>query len=86
MKSSYPTSWLDLRVPARFTPVMFAFFMSGIMAMLMSIVIVAAGTGIDGDLPLRVWHAYKLAMPVAFFCVLVVRPLVARLVAISVRS
>lgn len=86
MKPSCSTRSLDLRVPARFTPVLFAFFMSGIMAMLMSIVIVGAGTGIDGGLPLRVWHAYKLAMPVAFFCVLMVRPLVARLVAVSIRS
>lgn len=65
-------------------PYVFAFFMSGIMAMLMCLVITAAHAGIDAAYPGRVLHAYLLAMPVAFCCILVVRPVVLRLVAMTV--
>ncbi|OAM51609.1 hypothetical protein A7981_09025 [Methylovorus sp. MM2] len=74
------------KVPVRYTPVVFAFFMSGIMAMLMCLVIVAANSGISNGYAARVMHAYQLAMPVAFVCVLIVRPLVMRLVALTVQS
>lgn len=69
------------KVPKRFTPYVFAFFMAGIMAFLMSMVIVAANSGIQTGYVLHVLHAYALAMPVAFCCVLVVRPIVMHLVA-----
>ncbi|MES1986817.1 MAG: DUF2798 domain-containing protein, partial [Pseudomonadota bacterium] len=72
--------------PKRFTPYVFAFFMAGIMAFLMSMVIVAASSGIEDGYTLRVIHSYALAMPVAFFCVLIVRPVVVNLVAIFVRA
>jgi hypothetical protein len=75
-----------LRVPARFTPFVFAFYMSSIMAMLMCLAIVGAGTGVHDGYAMRVWQAYKLAMPVAFVCVLIVRPVVVRLVLLSVRQ
>lgn len=66
------------------TPYVFAFFMAGIMAMLMCLVITASHGGLgEGYLP-RVLDAYLLAMPVAFCCVLIVRPLVVRLVALTV--
>ncbi|SDK79209.1 Protein of unknown function [Methylophilus rhizosphaerae] len=68
------------KIPKRFTPYVFAFFMAGIMAFLMSMVIVAANSGIEHGYLLRVGHAYALAMPVAFVCVLMVRPIVMRLV------
>ena len=66
------------------TPYVFAFFMSGIMAMLMCFVITAATAGVDDDYLRKVLKAYQLAMPVAFVCVLMVRPLVVRLVALTV--
>lgn len=69
---------------ARATPFVFAFFMASIMAMLMCLVITAANAGIDPQFPSRVLGAYQLAMPTAFFCVLLVRPLVMRLVALTV--
>ena len=78
-------STYDWRLPARLMPVVFAFWMAAIMALLMCTVITIANTGIDAGLPGRVLHAYALAMPVAFACVLVVRPLVARLVGWCVR-
>lgn len=72
------------KLHVRATPYMFAFFMSSIMAMLMCIVITATTASIDGQFLRRVLSAYSLAMPIAFFCVLLVRPLVMRLVALTV--
>lgn len=72
------------RIPKRFTPYVFAFFMAGIMAFLMSMVIVAANSGIHSGYIWRVLQAYTLAMPVAFFCVLIVRPVVMHLVSVVV--
>lgn len=76
----------NLGVSKRYTPVVFAFFMSGIMAMLMCLVIVGANSGISNGYVARVLAAYKLAMPVAFVCVLLVRPVVMRLVTIIIQS
>ena len=56
----------------------------GRLAMLMCFVITAATAGIDQDYLRKVLQAYQLAMPVAFVCVLMVRPVVMRLVAITV--
>lgn len=81
--ATQPRSW---KLEPRYTPVAFAFFMSAIMALLMCAVIVGANSGIDAGLPARVLHAYTLAMPVAFVCVLMVRPLVLKLVALTVRK
>lgn len=66
------------------TPYVFAFYMSAIMALLMCFVITAANGGIDVDYLHNVLKAYQLAMPVAFFCVLMVRPIVLRLVSLTV--
>lgn len=76
----------DWRLPARTMSWVFAFYMAAIMALLMCTVITVSNTGIDGRLPLRILRAYALAMPVAFVCVLLVRPLVGRLVRLSVRD
>lgn len=85
MNNMQPTLWSNIRIPVCFTPFVFAFFMSSIMAMLMCLVIVGASTGMGGDYTMRVLGAYKLAMPVAFVCVLIVRPIVVKLVAATVR-
>ena len=68
------------KLPSRFTSLVFAFFMAGIMAFLMSMVIVGANSGLQHEYLLRVLHAYILAMPIAFICVLIVRPIVVHLV------
>lgn len=68
------------RIPNKYTPYVFAFLMAGIMAFLMSMVIVAANSGLQAGYLFRVLHAYALAMPIAFFCVLIVRPIVMYLV------
>lgn len=74
------------KIPKQFTPYVFAFFMAGIMAFLMSMVIVAANSGLHAGYVGRVIHAYALAMPVAFCCVLIVRPIVMHLVSQLVDS
>jgi len=81
-----PSTRMNWKLPARFTPVVFAFFMSGIMAFLMCLVITAANTGVADGYLLRVLKAYQLAMPVAFCCVMCVRPLVMALVRMTIRS
>ncbi|MBD7921737.1 DUF2798 domain-containing protein [Xanthomonas sp. CFBP 8703] len=75
-----------LKLGVRATPFVFAFYMATIMAMLMCLVITAANAGLGEDYLPRVLGAYRLAMPTAFCCILVVRPLVMRLVAATVHA
>ncbi|UQS16673.1 DUF2798 domain-containing protein [Pseudomonas sp. HS6] len=72
------------KLSARATPYVFALYMATIMAFLMSLVITAANSGIESEYLSNALHAYKLAMPVAFLCILVVRPIVVKLVALTV--
>lgn len=67
-------------IPAKFTPVVFAFYMSGLMVFLMSSVLVAVNTGFGGNYVMRVLGAYMIAFPIAFLCVAVLRPVVLKLV------
>ena len=78
--------YADIRIPTRYTPAVFAFFMAAIMAMLMCLVIVGANSGLGTGYASRVLLAYQLAMPVAFICVMAVRPIVMKLVAITVKA
>ncbi len=75
-----------LRFPKHATPYVFALYMAAIMAFLMCLVITIAEFGIDGHYMENVMNAYRVAMPSAFICVLVVRPIVARLVAWTVQG
>lgn len=77
---------MKMKIPKRYTHYVFAFFMAGIMALLMCMVIVAANSGLSLGYLQRVIHAYVLAMPVAFVCVLIVRPIVVRLVTLVVKA
>ncbi len=72
------------RFHRRMTPYVFALYMATIMAFLMCLVITVAEFGIDTHYLENVTNAYRVAMPSAFVCVLIVRPLVARLVAWTV--
>ena len=69
----------------RYTPVVFAFYMALVMAFLMCCVIVLVNGGTAPGYWWRVLKAYALAMPSAFACVVLVRPLVMRLVAATVQ-
>ncbi|MGE8175058.1 DUF2798 domain-containing protein [Pseudomonas fluorescens] len=72
------------KLSARTTHYIFALYMATIMAFLMSLVITAANSGIGTDYLSNTLRAYKLAMPVAFLCILVVRPIVLKLVSLTV--
>lgn len=72
------------KLSARATPYVFALYMASIMAFLMSFVITAANSGINANYLSNSLHAYTLAMPVAFLCILVVRPIVLKLVSLTV--
>lgn len=74
------------KLPRRFTPLVFSFFMAAIMGALMCSAIVALTTGVGDGYALRVLHAYSVGMPVAFCCVLLVRPVVMKLVSWTVES
>ena len=64
----------------------FAFYMAVIIAFMMCLVLTAINTGVEGHFFARVLNAYVIAMPVAFTCVVFVRPLVLRLVAMTVEA
>lgn len=81
-----PATSTKRRFPKRATPYVFALYMSTIMALLMCLVITLAEFGFDADYLRNVMSAYQVAMPSAFVCVLLVRPLVARLVALTVHA
>lgn len=66
--------------------ILFSFYTSLIMVLIMSSVLTALNTGIDAAYPQRLLKAYVITWPIAFASLLLVRPLVARLVAWSVRS
>lgn len=75
-----------LKLHPRFTVVAFSFYMASIMAFLMCLIITAANRGVGPDFLVQVFKAYKLAMPSAFLCVLLVRPVVAFLVKMTVQQ
>ena len=70
--------------PKHAAPYVSAFYMATIMAFLMCLVITVAEFGVNDRYMENVMNAYRVAMPAAFACVLVVRPIVARLVAWTV--
>jgi hypothetical protein len=74
------------RLPKHVTPYVFALYMATIMAFLMCLVITLAEFGIGEHYIEHVMSAYRVAMPSAFVCVLIVRPIVARLVAWTVQD
>lgn len=74
------------RLPKRTSPYIFALYMATIMAFLMSLVITLAEFGMGPDYMTNVMNAYKVALPAAFVCILVVRPIVIRLVGLTVHG
>ncbi len=77
---------LRTRLPLRSAPYIFALYMATIMAFLMSLVITFAEFGMGPHYMANVMNAYQVAMPAAFFCILVVRPVVIRLVGLTVQG
>ncbi|WP_029147327.1 DUF2798 domain-containing protein [Methylophilus sp. 5] len=77
---------MQYKLARKYTPLVFAFYMSAVMALLMCMVIVAINTGLAGDYVSRVINAYMLAMPSAFVFLQLVRPLVMKLVNATVAT
>jgi len=77
---------LRTRLPVRSAPYIFALYMATIMAFLMSLVITFAEFGMGPHYMANVMNAYQVATPAAFFCILVVRPVVIRLVGLTVQG
>lgn len=75
---------MQYKLPKKFTPVVFAFYMSAMMALLMCMVIIAINTGVSGHYLARVFKAYTVAMPIAFLALQVVRLVVLKLVEATV--
>ena len=73
------------RLPKSLAPYVFALYMALVMSFLMCLVITIAEFGITDHYFANVINAYRVAMPAAFICILFVRPIVAKLVALSVR-
>ena len=74
-----------LGLPRALTPYVFSFYMALIMSLAMSAVLVVANVGIGADFVDRVLTSWRIAFPAAFAIVLAVRPIVLRLVALTVR-
>lgn len=68
-------------VPERLAPTAFALVMSFGMALFMTAVVTWVNTGIAGGFLFRWMHAFVIAWPLAFMCVLVLAPPTRRLVA-----
>lgn len=80
MKTTDEKNGKKFKLHRRLMPVAFSFYMAGIMAFLMCLIITAINQGLTDHYFYDVLKAYTLAMPAAFICVLAVRPLVLKLV------
>ncbi|MGX2950715.1 DUF2798 domain-containing protein [Ursidibacter sp. B-7004-1] len=72
-------------IPAKYTSYVVAFYMAGFMAFLMSMVLVAINTGVGDGYVKRVLFNYSIAMPIAFVCVILIRPIVTKLTNLTVK-
>lgn len=86
MTHSIAKKTAKFRLPKHTSPYIFAFYMATIMAFLMSLVITLAEFGRGPHYMTNVMNAYQIALPAAFVCILVVRPIVIRLVGLTVRG
>ena len=71
-------------IPAKYTPLVFAFWMAFFMSLLMSGMITAVNTGMDAGYWGRWLHAWTIALPAAFIVALASRPLVQKMVSVCV--
>ena len=75
-----------IRFPKHTSSYIFALYMATIMAFMMSLVITFSEFGMGANYMENVMNAYRVAMPAAFLCILVVRPIVMRLVSLTVHG
>lgn len=69
------------KIPSKYSNLLFTFYSTTLMALIMSATLVAVNTGIDSGWPMRTLRAYVLGWPVAFTSILMIRPLAGKLVA-----
>lgn len=74
------------KLPRRLMPIVFAFYMAAIMALIMCCAITAFQSGFGPGYWSKVFASYTLAMPIAWACVAIVRPLVVKLVLLTVHQ
>lgn len=86
MTQSITKKTAGIRFPKHTSSYVFALYMATIMAFLMSMVITLAEFGLGPHYMTNVMNAYQVAMPAAFVCILVVRPMVIRLVGLTVHG
>ena len=79
-----PVLFIRLKLPPRFAGAAFAFYMSAIVALIMTIALTVVNVGLSQDLPAKVIQGYVIAWPIAFGSVLLVRPVVIKLVSWTV--
>lgn len=70
---------------SRIRQLVFGFYMSGIMSLLMSGVITFINTGMDNGFPYRWLPAFLVAWAVAFPLVTVIAPLAGKMTAVTMR-
>ena len=72
------------KLPKKYAGLLFTFYTSAMMVLIVSGVLVALNTGLDAGYPARLAKSYLITWPVAVASLLAVRPLVVKLVAASV--
>lgn len=70
-----------MKIPKKYSGVLFAFLMSFLMALLMSSVLTAVFAGIDHQFITHWMNGFIRAWPIAFPTVLVIAPIVRKMVA-----
>ena len=70
-----------MKINAKHSNLLFAFFMSVLMALLMSGVLTAIHLGFTPDFVAQWLHSFVLAWPIAFPSILAIAPLVRKIVA-----
>lgn len=59
-------------IPKKYTPIVMSFYFAGIMAFLMSAVLVAINAGVTEKYLFMVLRSYLIAFPIAFICAVLV--------------
>ena len=62
------------KLPKKYAGVLFSFYASAVMVLIVSAVLVALNTGFGAGYPLRLLKSYPITWPVAFASLLIVRP------------
>jgi membrane protease YdiL (CAAX protease family) len=70
-----------MKIPKKYSGVLFAFLMSFLMALLMSSVLTAVFAGIDHQFITNWMNGFIRAWPIAFPAVLIIAPIVRKMVA-----